>query len=659
MHIKLNRTPTKDSTQRRLFLDKLTKKKKEKEILSIEMNQECFDCGRPNPGYISINNGIFICKSCALIHYQFPEEISSIQPKKNFLTDKEILFLYNGGNHRLFNFVTLEYPGLQNYTPDILYKTKAMEYYRDRLKYYTGMRQRPLKPDDLLAYKFIDEDCFDLLSRRKNKSKICKISRIYNYVRQKNDTSDNINSTCSINCNFNGNNNSINFLNPENYSKSIDKTMIKPIIPLQYNDNDSFNQNYCNTFTLVSQQPDISSSNKTDDLTIFSILSRNKMSNRNSKKTRVKYYNKFIYHSPLTSNIFHKTKTNYSINQTTETNVYQKPKKMTININDDLDNNNKNKSNLSFLYSYTQRNESPYDYMTLNRRSLCIKNKNRNTIALKKEYDSSNNTINNLYRSQIQNCKNNIEENDEDDEDIVNMKKIQEQEQKKNKKLIYNNITKNIYFHSFQHNNDNQNSQFSNINTNSSRMSKNNIPTNNEKKYFRITAKTSTTPIKKNQKKLIGQYKKNPLCNIPKTTCFFKNKTSLFKLKKLNNSQKESIPQQSNLINTDFEFSAKANKDKEEQECVEKEALKKLLLEGDIDDKIDELNEDKKNENDNKNLIYSKARITHNDNKYEKINDGSGFCYSIRNKYKQNKTEDGINSNDSPNKNIWKSCMNS
>ena len=37
------------------------------EIQNEEMNKECFDCGSENPEYISINNGIFLCKNCIII----------------------------------------------------------------------------------------------------------------------------------------------------------------------------------------------------------------------------------------------------------------------------------------------------------------------------------------------------------------------------------------------------------------------------------------------------------------------------------------------------------------------------------------------------------------------------------------------------------------
>ena len=130
-----------------------------KEILEEEMNKECFDCGELNPKYISINNGIFLCFNCIKLHQQFPSGISII--KKNnlyLLNSKEILYLYYGGNSRLNIFVNYEYPGLQNYQPNILYITQAMNYYRNRLNSIVCKRNKPSKPIPLYAYKLIGEN---------------------------------------------------------------------------------------------------------------------------------------------------------------------------------------------------------------------------------------------------------------------------------------------------------------------------------------------------------------------------------------------------------------------------------------------------------------------------------------------------------------------
>ena len=130
--------------------------KKIQEIYKDEMNDECFDCGKKSPEFISANNGIFICEDCMKIHYQFTDEVSLIIRNNLFLLNEEqINYIYYGGNRKLLEFINYEFPQLQNYQPEILYKTQAMQYYRDKLYYFAEGGVQPLKPDDQIAYKLI------------------------------------------------------------------------------------------------------------------------------------------------------------------------------------------------------------------------------------------------------------------------------------------------------------------------------------------------------------------------------------------------------------------------------------------------------------------------------------------------------------------------
>ena len=104
-----------------------------KSILNDEMNNECFDCGSLNPEFISINNSIFICKNCAYLHKKFPVEISKIIPNNLYkLEEKELYYLYFGGNRKLSEFIYLN-PKLSKYKSDMLYKMNEMRYYRYNL----------------------------------------------------------------------------------------------------------------------------------------------------------------------------------------------------------------------------------------------------------------------------------------------------------------------------------------------------------------------------------------------------------------------------------------------------------------------------------------------------------------------------------------------
>ena len=110
--------------------------KKIEEKLKDQLNNYCVECGEENPEYISINNGIFICRECSQIHLKFPKNISKIR-KNNIraLTLNEIQYLLCGGNRSLLNFICNEYPKLAELPSNILYRTQAMIYYRQTLQY--------------------------------------------------------------------------------------------------------------------------------------------------------------------------------------------------------------------------------------------------------------------------------------------------------------------------------------------------------------------------------------------------------------------------------------------------------------------------------------------------------------------------------------------
>ena len=187
------------------------------EILSEEMNKECFDCGIPNPKYISINNGIFLCFNCVKIHYQFPSDISSIKNNNIYsLSNKELLYVYYGGNRRLNHFVNYEYPGLQNYQPNILNQTQAMSFYRKRLTSTVLKLKKPTKPNSIFAYKLIGE----------NTNKYSKNRFIF----ENPDNYNNINNSSNINISNNINNNYINKnINEENGNYFINEVYNKNI----------------------------------------------------------------------------------------------------------------------------------------------------------------------------------------------------------------------------------------------------------------------------------------------------------------------------------------------------------------------------------------------------------------------------------------------
>ena len=126
-------------------------------IQSDEINSVCFECGTNDPDYISINNGVFICKDCVQDHFQFPQEISKIISNDlNKLNNIDLKKLYLGGNKKLIEFINFDFPRLKQYPPNLLYRTRAVDYYRKRLEFYVIGGIRPLKPIFEYAYQLIN-----------------------------------------------------------------------------------------------------------------------------------------------------------------------------------------------------------------------------------------------------------------------------------------------------------------------------------------------------------------------------------------------------------------------------------------------------------------------------------------------------------------------
>ncbi len=126
-------------------------------IKSDEINNVCFECGSNDPEYISINNGIFICQECVQLHFQFPSEISQIIINDICsLNNNDIKRLYLGGNKKLIEFINFEFPKLKQFPPEILYRVRAIDYYRKRLDYSINGGVKPIKPIFETAYLLIN-----------------------------------------------------------------------------------------------------------------------------------------------------------------------------------------------------------------------------------------------------------------------------------------------------------------------------------------------------------------------------------------------------------------------------------------------------------------------------------------------------------------------
>ena len=145
------------------------KERKIKKILKDESNNKCIDCNNGKPDYISLNNACFICKNCFKRHQKFPFNISkTIKNNLKSLTLKELQYLYFGGNKKLLEYIKYEYPKLINLNPSYMYKTIAMDYYRNWLKFLIEGGTKPSKPDIEIAYKLIDNKDYTINNTNSN-----------------------------------------------------------------------------------------------------------------------------------------------------------------------------------------------------------------------------------------------------------------------------------------------------------------------------------------------------------------------------------------------------------------------------------------------------------------------------------------------------------
>ncbi len=138
-----------------------------KEILSEELNFICFDCRMEIDLNItlnySINNGVFLCSKCAEIHKNTLSAFSKIKTcNLEELEEEDILLLYYGGNRKLTEFIEFEFPQLLKYDSQTLYKTVAMEYYRQNLRCLAFAEPKPLKPKSEEGYQIMHENLYGI-----------------------------------------------------------------------------------------------------------------------------------------------------------------------------------------------------------------------------------------------------------------------------------------------------------------------------------------------------------------------------------------------------------------------------------------------------------------------------------------------------------------
>ena len=109
-------------------------KKQLEQLSNEEENKKCFDCGAQPARFVSLNNGIYLCHSCSEEHKKIEAETNIIKSITLEQWNKNQLnIMKKGGNMKLRIF--LEQNNINtNIDKNILYNSKIMLYYRNKLK---------------------------------------------------------------------------------------------------------------------------------------------------------------------------------------------------------------------------------------------------------------------------------------------------------------------------------------------------------------------------------------------------------------------------------------------------------------------------------------------------------------------------------------------
>lgn len=136
-------------------------------------NKLCADCKAILPGYLSINNGIFICKNCAKIHKEnLPNSISYIKSLEDELDEFLLSFIERGGNKRFLHVTNTYHLTEMDITKK--YKTKILENYRQTLKSEILCEEPPKKVSFEEALEELNESDISESSSEFNDYKLYK-----------------------------------------------------------------------------------------------------------------------------------------------------------------------------------------------------------------------------------------------------------------------------------------------------------------------------------------------------------------------------------------------------------------------------------------------------------------------------------------------------
>jgi ADP-ribosylation factor GTPase-activating protein 2/3 len=105
------------------------------ELMKVPDNQICFDCGKSQSSWASVNNSIFLCFDCAGIHRSLGVTLSYIRSTTlDSWNDNQINFMKAGGNKRLKELLKVFEVNKDNIKVETLYASKLLNYHRASIK---------------------------------------------------------------------------------------------------------------------------------------------------------------------------------------------------------------------------------------------------------------------------------------------------------------------------------------------------------------------------------------------------------------------------------------------------------------------------------------------------------------------------------------------
>ncbi len=103
------------------------------EFSEMKGNNVCFDCNKSPADWASINNGIFLCIDCSIIHKKFGYNISFIKSATlDNWSGAQINLMKEGGNEKLKQFL-ISHSIYRKVDSKTLYFSKIMTYYRRKV----------------------------------------------------------------------------------------------------------------------------------------------------------------------------------------------------------------------------------------------------------------------------------------------------------------------------------------------------------------------------------------------------------------------------------------------------------------------------------------------------------------------------------------------